>query len=356
MSDSGNIGMKESLVAAEYIAKNAQEVHINESNIEKLAKHITFEFKEDNIQHFSKLISVFWRPETYPDANLNEAINWLFVFHTLNFSLFNAKNKKQWTAGNTQGCFALSFAIKRAIDEKKPLWNPKYYSRLTLAELQHIFRSDDGETSIPLIHRRREILQSVGRLLLRKYAGTFEQCINICKYNPQKLKEMLFNEFESYRDEAIYKDKKVRLHTKINSLLSDIWRYFCRINLYHICKQNRMSTMFIDYRSPIVLHHFEILRYSDKLINRFKNCDKPLKHGSLEELEIRACSLIAANKLRNYVANLLFPNEDKDLQEIQHSTHTIILIDNFLLGFLADKFYTGCMDHEPFHYIRSVYY
>lgn len=38
--------------------------------------------------------------------------------------------------------------------------------------------------------------------------GTFVECIKSSNYDANKLVELLFNEFESYRDEAIYKDIK----------------------------------------------------------------------------------------------------------------------------------------------------
>jgi len=53
-----------------------------------------------------------------------------------------------------------------------PIWDPKYYTKLTRYNLENIFKSDDGETSIPLIHERLEILHEVGTVLLEKFEGT----------------------------------------------------------------------------------------------------------------------------------------------------------------------------------------
>lgn len=52
-----------------------------------------------------------------------------------------------------------------------PIWDPNYYIRLKQCDLEIIFKSDDGETSIPLIHERLEILYKVGNVLLSKYEG-----------------------------------------------------------------------------------------------------------------------------------------------------------------------------------------
>ncbi|XP_029177676.1 queuosine salvage protein-like [Nylanderia fulva] len=296
-NNSSDCDVKELLQAAEYIARKAQDVKIEENNIKKVAANITSEFVKDNEKILKQLYNVFWRPETYPDVTDSKAVDWLFVLHTLNFSLFNPKGTKQWTAGNSDGYNALCFAIKRAIDEKKPLWNPYYYTKITECTLKHIFRSDDGKTDIPLLRERCQILHAVGKVLLNKYKGTFVECVKLSNYNSDNLMKILFYEFEPYRDEAIYEGKHVRLLTKANSLVSDIWACYRKNKLFRLNIHNMMSTIFIDYHSPTVLHHLRILDYSNRLLNKFKDSDAPLKHGSREELEIRGCSLLAVNKL-----------------------------------------------------------
>lgn len=83
--------------------------------------------------------------------------------------------------------------------------------------------------------------------------------------------------------------------------------------------------------------------------------DEPLKHGSREELEIRGCSLLAAQKLREEVQR----ESKRHLEEIpllkSKAFNVSILIDNYLLGVLVHS-HEGLMKHEPFHYIRTVYY
>lgn len=56
------------------------------------------------------------RLNTYPNETDLKAMNWLFVLHTLNFSLWNRKDSMQWTINGMTGYNALATAIKRAID------------------------------------------------------------------------------------------------------------------------------------------------------------------------------------------------------------------------------------------------
>ena len=75
-------------------------------------------FLLENEQYFDLYANTFLRNyrNSYPDKTDPRAIDWLFVLHTLNFSLSNPKNTSQWTVQGKKGYAALSMAIKRAID------------------------------------------------------------------------------------------------------------------------------------------------------------------------------------------------------------------------------------------------
>jgi len=55
-------------------------------------------------------------PKLYPSFFDIRAGDWLFLLHTLNFSLWIPNSAKQWTVNNYTGFWALCAAIKRAID------------------------------------------------------------------------------------------------------------------------------------------------------------------------------------------------------------------------------------------------
>ncbi|CAL1687165.1 unnamed protein product [Lasius platythorax] len=352
-ANSSDYDVVESLLAAKIVAEKAQDVHINQEGIKKLAEDVMM-FLMDNFEDFYTLTNKY--VHLYPEETDSRMADWLFVRHTLNFSLWNPKGTKQWTVSGTEGYVALCIAIKRAIDEKTPIWDPNYYTRMTQSELEHIFRSDDGETSIPLIHERLRILREVGKVLLNKYQGSFVECIRSSEYDVDKLVKLLFNEFESYRDEAIFEGVKVRFHTKARSLVSDIWVTFKEQAKFKIDTKKMTSMIFIDYCAPLALLHFDVLRYSDMLVNRFKNSNEPLDHGSREEIEIRGCSLFAVKKICNEVQRISKRYiEEKPILKTK-AFNVPILVDNYLLGFLADKTDEEYIKQEPFHYIRTVHY
>lgn len=359
-NNSSDYGVKELLEAAKFIFDKAQDVHIDQRGINRMASHV-MKYLKDNEHNMYNVTNCCRRHETYPDENDSRAIDWLFVLQTLNFALWNRKGSEQWTVDHTKGYLGLCIAIKRAIEEGKPIWDPKYYTTMTQNDLEYILRGDDDKISIPLIQERFTILREVGQVLLDKYDGTFAECVKAAEYDADKLIKKLFDEFESYRDEAVFKGSKVRFHSKAMSLIIDIWYYHkqCKVKdsfpKIQLDTQKIMSTMFIDYRTPQILTNFEVLRYSDMLVSRFKNSDEPFEHGSREELEIRGCSLLAVKKICDEVRKQS-KRHFKEMPFLKTRAFNVsILVDNYMLGVLASS-HEELMKREPFHYIRSVYY
>ncbi|XP_029169850.1 queuosine salvage protein-like [Nylanderia fulva] len=176
--------------AVKSIKKDAQDVSVIEGNIPKVAEMV-MEYILKNINYFVPINNNLVRPKTYPIDNDPMSVNWLFVLHTLNFSLWYPKGTKQWKVDGKKGYFGLCNAIRRAIEDGKPIWNPEYYTKMTKSELECILQSDDGEPEIPLIDERLRILHEVGEVLLQKYKGTFMECLKLSEYDADKLMKLL---------------------------------------------------------------------------------------------------------------------------------------------------------------------
>ncbi|XP_029177547.1 queuosine salvage protein-like [Nylanderia fulva] len=362
---SGDCDVMELSEAVKLISKNAQDVFINKEKIKGVAENVMQHLMK-HINIFYKLNNNFLRPKSYP-YEVNEQpimVNWLFVLNTLNFSLWYPKNIKQWKVDGREGYIGLCNAIRRAIENETPVWNPEYYARMTKSELEHILRSDDGEPDIPLIDERLKILHEVGEVLLTKYNGTFLECIKLSDYDADKLMKLLFDEFESYRDEVIYDGKKVRFLVKARSLVCDMCMYFKNKPSFKLNTSNMMSTIFTDYCIPQVLFKLELISYSKRLVKRFANNDEPLEHGSREEIEIRGCSLFAAKEICKEVIRISQRHvQENRILKSKKAFNPQVAVDNFLLkfAFIIPKV-SGLIENDeslkldPLHYIRSVHY
>ncbi|XP_029177553.1 queuosine salvage protein-like [Nylanderia fulva] len=336
--------------AVEKISNNAQDVFVNKENISKVAKimmrHLLKNIKDFHAYNNRKIAVAFLR-----DFEDSVIANWLFVLHTLNFSLWHRTGTGQWKVNDAEGYFGLCSALIRATLEGKPIWDPHYYTKLTPDALEYIFRSDNGETHIPFLKLRLEILQDVGLILLHKYQGTFLECIKSSDYDADKLMKLLFEEFSVYRDEIKYDGKRVRFLIKARSLVTDIWTFF---NEFKLNTNEPMSTTFIDCRILQVLLKAKLLRYSDDLAKRCKNNNKPLLQESREEIEIRGCSLFVIQEICNELQRL--SQHYIEQEPILKDLNIWIVVDNLLFALLFVGIANESLNAYPLHYIETLHY
>lgn len=215
--------------------------------------------KEIGLEKFSQY-------EHHPHKDEPNACNWLFVLDTLNFCFWTPGNATKWKVNGATGYFALCEAIHRAILEGIDITNPVFYSNITADVLGNILRSDDGITQCPLIDERVKCLQDVGKILIKKYNGTFRTCLSVAENSAQKLLQLIVDEFGCYRDEAIFNGQRVSILKRAQILVGDIWACFLGKSPAAF-EDIETITMFADYRVPQVLVHFGCMKYNESLMD-----------------------------------------------------------------------------------------
>ncbi|KYQ47924.1 UPF0553 protein C9orf64, partial [Trachymyrmex zeteki] len=294
---------------------------------------VTYMFRNYDNKNFNEVACSYVRlsSEFHPEKDDKRAADWLFVLNTLNFALWTQKDMKEWKINGLTGYLALCAAIKRAIDNGKPMWDPKFYTTLSTTEMIRIFRGDDNIV-IPRISRRLIILHEVGKVLLNCYDGTFANCIKSCEHDAIKLMVTIHDKFPSYRDITKYGERLVQLYTKAWTLVADIWAYFDQEHeLWIEIKGIKYSTIFVDYRMLQVFSHFNVLVYSKKFSDALKKEVKFLTHGSREELEIRCCSLMIVRYLHQMLMKMFEQKKIRRIPELElPSFDYTCLLDNFL--------------------------
>lgn len=325
------------------VAKLAKDVYIEENGIKKLALAVLDAIKTRKIHtgNFSQV-------KFHPKSDDPKAADWIFVLDTLNFSFWTDTGADKWKVNGETGYFAFCAAVQRAIDEGKPMWDPKYYSQITQKEAKVIFQGDD-EVSIPLIEDRVKNLQQAGKILLDKYQGTFAKCIESCGGSAKKLLKLIVDEFESYRDEADYEGRRISIYKRAQILIGDIWACFKGQGLGEFHDIESIS-MFADYRIPQVLVHFGAMRYSNSLMSKLRS-DEPLEQGSREEVEIRACSIEAVEQVCDEMRRLIKADAKLGLSP---TVVNAIVIDHFLWDYRRE--YAQELEYIPFHKTRTIYY
>jgi hypothetical protein len=217
-----------------------------------------------------------------------------------------------------------------------------------MEELQMIFRSDDKITKVPLLEDRLKCLHEVGKVLLEKYDGKFENVVKLAENSAVKLLNLVVRDFPCFRDEADFNGKRVSLYKRAQILIGDLWSCF-RGEKLGLFTDLQEITMFADYRVPQALIHFKAMSYSDELMSDLKN-NQILLNGSAEEVEIRLCSIYIVEKVKEQLM-LELANNHPDI-----STKFInsIFLDHFLWDYRRK--YAKELAYIPFHKTYSVYY
>ncbi|XP_076235542.1 queuosine 5'-phosphate N-glycosylase/hydrolase [Calliopsis andreniformis] len=329
--------------SAKLIARLSKNVSIEEEGIKNLACMILVGLKDHTVS-----VNNFSQCQFHPSSEDPRAVDWIFVLDTLNYSFWSKKESLKWTVNGHTGYFALCAAIKRAIDEGKPIVDPKYYAHITRSDAEQIFRGDN-HANIPLLDERVKSLREAGKILLEKYQGTFVECIKSCSGSAEKLLKLIVNEFESYQDEADYEGHRVSFYKRAQILVGDIWACFKGqdIGAFHDIDY---ITMFADYRIPQVLVHFGAIRYSNPLLSRLQ-CDVELENGSDDEIEIRGCSIEAVERVKDEVRTLI---ERYSHLQLNKADVNSIMIDHFLWDYRRE--HAAELEQIPFHKTRCIYY
>ncbi len=99
--------------------------------------------------------------------------------------------------------------------------NAEYYSRITIDELENIFRPSENSSRLPMLTERLNVLHETGSILLKvihfiylfisknsfnskEYGGHFVRCIEQSGGSAVDLVDLIVKTFPSYRDEAVY--------------------------------------------------------------------------------------------------------------------------------------------------------
>lgn len=330
------------------IAETSKDVTVNDEGVQKLAK-LMAECVKTN-----KYTIESWKTdhELNPSKMTKAEVDWIFVADTLNFSFWSMNDKQKfkviYKGKEYTGYWSWVAALNRALDNGIPLTDPSFYANVSKEELCNIFKSD-SDFDVPLFEERLQVLQEAGKVLLKKYDGSFVNCIEKCEGSAQTLMKLVVTDFPSYRDEAEYNGKQVAFYKRAQILIADIWACF-EGRSYGEFHDIDTITMFADYRIPQALVYFDAMVYS-KEITEYMKADKMMKTGDRYEMEIRGCSIWATELVCEEARKLL------QADDATKDTHiNSIIIDHYLWDYRRDHADDPKMADIPFHKIRCIYY
>ncbi|XP_033829285.1 queuosine salvage protein [Periophthalmus magnuspinnatus] len=327
-----------------FVAEHSLDVRVEEEGVEQVAEMLY------RLRNSEELSADGWRKANplAPDPTSDQAINWVFVVDTMNFSFWPDSDSQQCEVtyrGRTYtGYMTLCAAISRAMDEGVPITDPQFFSHVSLEQLRHVLRSDN-DTPMPMILQRHQVLTEAGRVLM-EHGGSFRSFISQAGNDAQRMVELITERIPSYRDQAVYQGRVLSFHKRAQILVSDLWGVMAARGEGDISNMDSL-TMFADYRVPQALVYLGALKYSDQLMETLKRGEL-LPSGDRREVEIRGCSIWAVERIKLHLCRLV---QERDKQKCPINS---VIIDFYLWPYA--KQHHQQMAHIPIHHTRCIYY
>lgn len=269
-------------------------------------------------------------------------VNWMLLLDALNFCFWGEKDQPRWQivyrGEILNGYWAEAAALRRAVEEKRPVWEAGYLSNIDQAELAEIFRGPSADApGIPLFAERLRAAREVGQVLLARFDGQFSRLIEQARQSGVQLAVLLAEHFSSFRDVATYNQQEVRFFKRAQICVADLHSAFNGESWGTFSDLNAL-TIFADYKLPQVLRHCGALVYTAELAGRVDNQEE-LAAGSTEEIEIRAATIWACELVRREIVRLV------------EQPITAAQIDQLLWHLGQDA-----TAMQPYHRVRTIYY
>lgn len=237
-----------------------------------------------------------------PGRDAKELANLVLVVDALNFCFWNIPGSERsrwqvtWDGVTHDGYFALALALRRAVEQGKPMYDAEYLAELTEDEVAEILAGDPGSDPIPLLHARHQHLHEVGRGLLNDWRGSFLRAIEAAHGSAAALVHEVVRSFPSFDDVAPWERHHIRLYKRAQILVADLYGAF---EGHGPGKFRDLDTLtaFADYKVPQVLRQHGVLRYAPELAERIRR-HVLIPPDSDEEIEIRCATIWAVELLR----------------------------------------------------------
>lgn len=282
------------LESAEAVTAASRHVHIDDEALAALAAG-----GRPGAPDLSRLRPPRWRDgDNFPGPGGVPTANFILAQDAINFCFWGDPPWQVTYRGRSyRGYRGLVAALRRALEVCCPLDDASYLANLSADDLEFILR---GEGRLPLMRERLENLREVGRVLLERYDGQGERLVAAAGGSAVALVLRLAAEFPSFDDRAAYGGREVRFFKRAQLCVADLYGAYDGRGPGAFHDLDRL-TAFADYELPRVLRELGVLVYSPELAAAVDG-GRLIPAGSPEEVEIRAATIVAVDRLRRALA------------------------------------------------------
>ncbi|PSS21235.1 UPF0553 protein [Actinidia chinensis var. chinensis] len=214
-------------------------------------------------------------------------VQYLFVLDALNFCFWPDKDLSY---------DHLASGLKEALQNDKSVFDADRLQKYTGPELRKLLK---WPRPLPLEDERVRLLHEVGLELERNFDGKASNLVDSCGKSAVELVTLVTRHFPGFRDHSVYKGHQVFLYKRAQIFAADLWGAF-KGKAYGEFNDIGEITIFADYIVPAVLRQLGVLKYSSSLAGTIET-NGEISSGSEEEVELRACTICAVEKMREQI-------------------------------------------------------
>ncbi|RIK66700.1 MAG: hypothetical protein DCC65_09170 [Planctomycetota bacterium] len=224
--------------------------------------------------------------------------NLVLLIDALNFCFWSSDPLRFEWRGRTYERFNAMFVSLLLAARYEPGWyDPRFWLEVPADEIRQVL---GGKGELLLMDEREKIIRETGRILVDRFDGQFMFAIESVANRAWPLAVLLMTEFDSFRDVANYRGKIVYFMKRAQIAALDISMAWQTHDYPPLAGLDEL-TAFADYRIPQALRHLGVLRFSEDLARRV-DTEEELAPGSPEEIEIRAASIHAVDRMSRVAA------------------------------------------------------
>src|SRR3989338_7432664 len=280
--------MNKILETTKFVAENSDFVKINHERLVEFSSG----FDHGKTEHWLSAA-----PFDFSHFGDEEKLHFVIIFNALSFCYWG---EPKWTIEykdkKHDGAWGMILALGRGIEEGTALLDFEYCSKISKEEFANILRAN---TEIPLLEERWKILREIGTNMVAKYGGKASYLIAEANGDTQKLVELIVQNFPSFLDTSLYKEKEIDFCKRAQLLVADIYQIFDGRGFGTLKNVDKLTAC-ADYKLPQILRKLEILEYATALAEKVDSKTE-ITHNSLEEVEIRANTIWAVEFIKEEV-------------------------------------------------------
>lgn len=268
--------------SCKYVIDNSKFVKINYDVLDEFINNIEYKELKNWLMN---------NPYNLLDMSIDKIINFLLMFEAIDYSFWG---NPKWTINANgvlkDGSDALLYIMLNYAKNNDSL----DFGNLTLDEFSKILK---GNVEIPLLNERYETLRYISKIVNQKMNGNFYNATK--KYTKDEdLFNYIISNFECFKDERDYNNKKIYFYKLAQLLTSDILHLREEIEKIQVDYSNLIGCA--DYKIPQILRSLGIIEYNEEL-TKIVDGKEQLEISSKYEVEIRASQIVVIDYIKSKI-------------------------------------------------------